>query len=106
MKSSFVVIVALVAGLVLGSWSGQSDLRRTRKEIAGLKAQLSRRALSGGDLRGITSLLRIPDPIQSRSVASPVTNTNETPVNAALSNAEELVVEPETNSVSRGSMQE
>lgn len=108
MKNSLFVIVALLAGLVLGNWSGQSDLRRARKEIAGLKEQLSHRAPSSGDLRGITSLLRIPDPVRTRETPAATVDTNALPSTAEATNEEATTdaPTPEPKAESRESMQQ
>ncbi len=61
MKTAILIILALLAGLVLGTWSVKDDLRRARKEVEDLKQQLSRRpAARQNGLDGITSMLKIP----------------------------------------------
>ena len=62
MKLITSIILALLAGLVIGTWSVKADLRRAQKEVADLKQQLSSRPdRRAGGLNGITSLLKIPD---------------------------------------------
>jgi len=62
MKNAAFVLVALLAGLALGSWTGKADLRKARGEVADLKKQLSRRgAARAGGLDGITGMLKIPE---------------------------------------------
>lgn len=62
MKITVSIILALLAGLVLGSWSVKSDLRRARQEVADLKQQLSNRPeRRASGLNGITALLKIPE---------------------------------------------
>jgi hypothetical protein len=62
MKTAVIVIVALLAGLVLGSWSVKVDLRRAEQEADSLRKELSRRpASSSGRLSGLTSMLKIPE---------------------------------------------
>ena len=43
MRNSLYIVVALLAGLVLGSWGVKSDLRKARKEATGLQQQLEGR---------------------------------------------------------------
>lgn len=60
MKTAVLVIVALLAGMVLGSWSVKVDLRRATEEAATLKKDLSRRAASpDGRITGIASMLKL-----------------------------------------------
>lgn len=62
MKTAVIVIVALLVGLVLGNWSVKEDLRRTEREVASLRKELSRRSGSlQGRLSGVTSMLKIQD---------------------------------------------
>jgi len=62
MKTTVIIILALLAGLVVGSWSVKVDLRRARAEVDDLKRQLSQRpAGRQGGLSGITAMLKIPD---------------------------------------------
>ena len=62
MKLSVSIILALLTGLVIGSWSVKADLRRAQKEAADLKQQLnSRPERRTGGLSGITSMLKLPD---------------------------------------------
>ena len=61
MKTAIIIVLALLAGLVVGTWSVKADLRRAQKEVADLKEQLSRRpAARQTGLDGITSMLKIP----------------------------------------------
>lgn len=62
MKNAFLIVAALLVGLVVGSWSVKSDLRVARQEIADLKKDLAARGRRETGLRGITSMLRIPEP--------------------------------------------
>ncbi len=62
MKTTVIIILALLAGLVIGSWSIKADLRRARAEVDDLKRQLSQRpAGRQGGLNGITAMLKLPD---------------------------------------------
>ena len=80
MKTAFYVVAALLAGLVLGSWSVKSDLRKAQQEITVLKEQSSHRVTRQDNLRNITSLLRVPE--ATRRTETPVLTTNEVPVAA------------------------
>ena len=61
------VVVALLAGLVLGSWSVKVDLRRAEEEVATLRKELSSKSASlGGRLTGVASMLKIPDEAAAR----------------------------------------
>lgn len=61
------VLVALLAGLVLGSWSVKVDLRRAEQEVTRLRKELSRRPASrDGRLTGIASMLKLPDDATGR----------------------------------------
>jgi hypothetical protein len=61
MKTAISLVLALLAGLVIGTWSVKADLRLARKEVDRLKQQLARRpAPRQSGLDGITSMLKIP----------------------------------------------
>lgn len=76
MKTAVIVIVALLAGLVLGSWSVKVDLRRAEQEADSLRKELSRRpASSSGRLSGITSMLKIPEDAEGEGKKRAVTHT-------------------------------
>ena len=62
MKDVLTIVVALLVGLVVGSWSVKSDLREARQEITTLKRDLSNRGRREDSLRSVTSMLRIPEP--------------------------------------------
>ena len=83
MRNSLYIVVALLAGLVLGNWGVKSDLRKARKEATELQRQLDGRSQRQEGVRGITSMLRVPEPTRSRQpAAAPAVNTNA-PVAAA-----------------------
>ena len=63
------VIVALLAGMVLGTWSMKADLRKARKEIAALKKELEQKGGRQTGLEGITSMLKLPAPDRTRQRA-------------------------------------
>jgi hypothetical protein len=71
MKHSLYIVLALLAGLLLGSWGPTSDLRKARREAAELREQLHRRDQSAEGVRGITSMLRVPEPTRLRRPATP-----------------------------------
>ena len=62
MKNSLYIVLALLAGLVIGSFSVKPDLRKAREEIKSLKGQLSLRSRRDENLRSVTSMLRVPQP--------------------------------------------
>lgn len=62
MKDVLTIVISLLLGLVVGSWSVKSDLREARKEIDTLKRDRSRRDRREDNLRSVTSMLRIPEP--------------------------------------------
>jgi hypothetical protein len=70
MKHAFFLVVALLAGLVLGSWSVKTDLRNVQKENEKLKEELKQRGGRPGSMQGIATMLRIPD--THRPVTKPV----------------------------------
>ncbi len=78
MRNSLYIVVALLAGLILGNWGVKSDLRKARKEAAELREELNRRTQRQEGVRSITSMLRVPEPTRSR--ARPVTTSPEPPV--------------------------
>jgi hypothetical protein len=61
MRTAVWAVVAMLAGLVLGSLGPQADLRQARQELAGLKDQAQRRDKRVGQLDNITSMLKIPE---------------------------------------------
>lgn len=62
MKNAVIIVVALLAGLLMGSWNVKVDLRRAEKEVAVLRKELNRRPVSGGgQLSGIKTMLKIPE---------------------------------------------
>lgn len=106
MKTAVAIVIALLAGLVLGSWSLKTDLRRAEKEISDLKQELSRRpAARQTGLSGITSMLKIPEsdggPASHRE--PPRRAVAAAPTNApAATNAEfSIVFGTDTNAVAR-----
>lgn len=76
MKTVAYALVALLLGLVLGSWSLKADLRNAKREIASLRTKLATRESGQGGLNGITSMLKIqektrPDPVRRRGQRPP-----------------------------------
>ena len=69
MKHAFFLVMALLVGLVLGSWSVKSDLRNLQKENEKLKEEMKQRGGRSGSMRGIATMLRIPD--ANRPAAKP-----------------------------------
>jgi hypothetical protein len=65
MKNTLYIVIALLAGLVIGNFSVKPDLRRARDEINSLKGQLNLRGRRDDRLRNITSALRLPEPAQA-----------------------------------------
>lgn len=61
MKTAVYVLLALLAGLVLGSLPVKADLRAARAEIADLKKKLSARDSGQSSLGGITSMLKLQE---------------------------------------------
>lgn len=89
MKTAFYVVAALLAGLVLGSWSVKSDLRQAQQEITLLKAQPHRGDTRQDAFRNVTALLRVPDAPRQAEVPLPATNSpaTETETPASATNA-------------------
>src|SRR5262245_15557586 len=87
MKNSLYIVIALLAGLVLGSWGTKSDLRQAKQQSKELQQQLDHREQSQQGVRGITTMLRVPEPSRSRPrpVAVPAANTNSPAVAAEVS---------------------
>jgi hypothetical protein len=83
MKTMVMIIAALLAGLVLGSWSVKVDLRRAEREVTTLRKELSRRPASlDGRLTGIASMLKIPDAAEAHPkdrAPEPVQRADESP---------------------------
>ena len=69
MKHVFFLMVALLAGLALGSWSVKSDLRHAQKENETLQEELRHRGGRAGSMHGIATMLRLPEP--ARPAAKP-----------------------------------
>jgi len=76
MKNSLYIVLALLAGLVLGNWSVKSDLRKAQKEIASLKEQVNQRGQRQDSIRSITSMLRVPEPSSRQEPTTTVASTN------------------------------
>lgn len=91
MKTAVCIILALLLGLVLGSWSVKADLRRTQQEVSKLKQELLKRpAGKRGGLDGITSMLKIPettDAPSSQPVAA-AAPTNAVPASVSAPTAD------------------
>jgi hypothetical protein len=85
MKNSLSIVIALLAGLVLGTWGAKSDLRQAKKAEKELQQQLDRRDQRPAGARAITSMLRVPEPNLARPTAPPVAPTNA-PTAAVTSN--------------------
>lgn len=94
MKTAAYALVALLLGLVLGSWSLKADLRNAKKEIASLKTKLATRESGPVGLNGITSMLKLQDNTRSEPVrhrgrpapaAQPAVAAETTTVVAAVS---------------------
>jgi hypothetical protein len=85
MRNSLSIVIALLAGLVLGNWGVKSDLRKARKEAAEFREELNRRTQRQEGVRGITSMLRVPEPTRSRrpAAASPAPDTSTNTAAAA-----------------------
>ena len=60
MKTAAWIVVALLAGLVLGGWGLKADLRKARKDISRLQDEVNRKARKQGRLDGIATMLNIP----------------------------------------------
>ena len=73
MKTTAYVLIALLAGLMLGTWSLKADLRKANQEIDGLKSQLARKGGGATQLEGITSMLHLPA-AKDKVKAGPVTD--------------------------------
>jgi hypothetical protein len=56
-----VVVVAVLAGMLLGGWGPRSDLRSARAEIEELKRRAGRGTNPAGEVQGVRQLLRIAD---------------------------------------------
>jgi hypothetical protein len=110
MKNSIYIVLALLAGLVVGNWSVQSDLRKARQEITGLKEQLDARGRRDNSLQNITSMLRVPDPVPETTTERPRrrpsrrSSTNEIAVAGATSSSTTNAVV--ANDAERKSMEE
>ncbi len=83
MKNSLYIVIALLAGLVLGNWGVKSDLRKARKEAAELREELNRRSQRQEGVRSITTMLRVPEPTRSHRPLPP-SPAPDTSTNAAV----------------------
>lgn len=59
MKTTVWIVVALLAGMVLGGWGLKVDLRKAKQQIADLQDQLRRDSRKQARLDGITTMLNI-----------------------------------------------
>lgn len=86
MRTVVLVLIALLAGMMLGTWSLKADLRKAGNEIDALKTQLAKKGGEPTHLEGIASMLHLPEtkdkpakpkPASATPAASrPVVNTN------------------------------
>ena len=83
MKTAAFVLIALLAGLVLGSLPMKADLRTARNEIRDLRKQLANRGSGQNSLNGITSMLRIPE--KAAPATRPRTGRHQPPASSAAS---------------------
>ena len=60
MKQGIWIVLAVLVGLVLGSWGPRSDLRRAKEEIEDLKRRMSKGWTQGGEVEGVRQMLRLP----------------------------------------------
>lgn len=72
MKSTLAVVVALLVGLALGSWSVKSDLRVAKEEIKELKKSINTRTTRQTALRTVTSALKLPETPRSSTRPEPI----------------------------------
>jgi hypothetical protein len=61
MKTFGWAMAALLAGLVIGSWSLKADLRKAREQVRKLQDQVNRSGRKSPRVDGIVSMLNIPD---------------------------------------------
>ena len=101
MRTALAIVVALLVGLALGTWSVKSDLRAAREEISELKSAATSHTSRQSSLRTVTSALHIPEP--PKEPARPV--PHHPPVSVTVSNAIGDSVET-TNAVPSESMQD
>lgn len=86
-KGWIAVVMALLAGLLLGNWAPQADLKKALKELAELKATLSRREARSTEIGMVTTMLKVPEkpPAEPRpkshrhrAIRQPASDTNTT----------------------------
>jgi hypothetical protein len=61
MKTTLAVVIALLVGLALGSWSVKSDLRAAKDEIKELKKSFNTQQSRQDTLRNVTTALNLPE---------------------------------------------
>jgi hypothetical protein len=54
-------IIALLAGLALGSWAPRADLKRIQKENEELRRKTNRQSAKSAEIGMITSMLKVPE---------------------------------------------
>jgi hypothetical protein len=95
MKTTVYVLIALLAGLMLGSWSLKADLRKAANEIESLETQLAKQGNQPTHLEGISSMLHLPEAKPRKATARPApplsvsssstADTNSSPVLGSVS---------------------
>lgn len=55
------VIMALLAGLALGSWAPRMDMKHLRKEVDDLRKQAAHRTSKSSEISMITTMLKVPE---------------------------------------------
>jgi hypothetical protein len=92
MKNSLYIVLALLAGLVIGNFSVKPDLRRAREENKSLKDQLSLRSRRDDNLRSVTSMLRVPQPGPAPATNAPAVQKPPEP-EAVVTNVTNVVTD-------------
>lgn len=70
MKIAAWVVVALLAGLLLGNWTLRPELQKAQQEISSLREELKRRSARRDAMPSVSSWLRLPEPSTSRGAAA------------------------------------
>ena len=61
MKIGIAVILALLAGLVLGGWGPRADMRQARDRIKELEKKVNKQEASAGKMETVKAMLRVKD---------------------------------------------
>jgi hypothetical protein len=83
MRQAMVVVIAVLAGMLLGGWGPRSDLRSARAEIEDLKRRMAGGVKPAGEVQGVRQMLRIANNDAVKQRAAERAKSRRPPAGAA-----------------------